>query len=76
MNGFLYLIYLGFFLSHIPITLFVDSQAGERTHRHSLQTDPASIVGALQWQLATPPAACHCRQTCCRSGDAGALGCF
>lgn len=46
MNGFLYLIYLGFFLSHIPITLFVDSQAGVRT-RHSLQTDPASIVGSV-----------------------------
>lgn len=30
MNKFLYFIYLGFFLSHIPITLFVDSQAGER----------------------------------------------
>ncbi|KAI7843617.1 hypothetical protein COHA_002857 [Chlorella ohadii] len=27
MNNFLYFIYLGFFLSHIPITLFVDSQA-------------------------------------------------
>ncbi len=30
MNSFLYFIYLGFFLSHIPITMFVDSQAGEQ----------------------------------------------
>lgn len=27
MNGFLYALYLAFFVSHIPITLFVDSQA-------------------------------------------------
>lgn len=29
MNGLLYTIYLLFFVSHIPITILVDSQAGE-----------------------------------------------
>lgn len=29
MNPLLYGLYLAFFISHIPITLLVDSQAGE-----------------------------------------------
>lgn len=30
MNAALYWLYLAFFLSHIPITCFMDSQAGEQ----------------------------------------------
>ena len=29
MNGALRALYLAFFISHVPITLFVDSQAGK-----------------------------------------------
>lgn len=29
MNAALYYLYLAFFLSHVPITILVDSQAGE-----------------------------------------------
>ena len=47
MNSFLYFVYLGFFLSHIPITLLVDSQAGEGANagRSSPPAAPALQMG-------------------------------
>lgn len=45
MNNFLYFIYLGFFLSHIPITLFVDSQAGEQNLQKHCRLRTCSPLG-------------------------------
>lgn len=41
MNSALYFLYLAFFISHIPITLFVDSQAGEESTRRCPTLAPA-----------------------------------
>jgi hypothetical protein len=49
MNSALYFLYLAFFISHIPITLFVDSQAGEPCAMPWAQTS-----GADSWLLVPP----------------------
>lgn len=54
MNAALYYLYLAFFISHIPITLFVDSQAGEDRTAHSAATHSAQQSPTRAWLPATP----------------------
>lgn len=56
MNSLLYGLYLAFFISHVPITLLVDSQAGEIT-RHTFAVQFAERKPHRRSRVLTPAAA-------------------